>query len=116
MPYLCTAPSQITDQVQPFVSGTFTVNVAKLLAIVAEILCAWISGERSNAVAVGIGEKRSKNIVSTKKQVPFFRAMRLALCNSLFLSEALITFDCNFQLNSWKILSLILIACVSQET
>ena len=54
MPYLCTAPSQITDQVQPFASGTFTVNVAKLLAIVAERLCAWICGERSVAVGVGV--------------------------------------------------------------
>ena len=52
MPYLCTAPSQITDQVQPFVSGTLTVNVAKSLAIVAEILCAWICGERSVGVGV----------------------------------------------------------------
>ncbi len=115
MPYLCTAPSQITDQVQPFASGTFTVNVAKLLAIVAERLCAWICGERSVAVAVGIGEKRSKNVVSTKKQVPFFRAMRLALCNSLFLNGALITYDCNFQLNTWKILLLTLITFVSRE-
>ena len=81
----------------------------------AEILCAWISGERSNAVAVGIGEKRSKNVVSTKKQVPFFRAMRLALCNSLILDGVLITFDCSFQPNTWKILSLTLITFVTRE-
>ena len=41
---LCTAPSQINDQFQPFAFGTLTVRVVPVR--VAVMVCVWISSDR----------------------------------------------------------------------